>query len=83
MYMHHRLLGISPFFEPSDSTAATLSAELPDIYGKNVLYPTSSIAKNVMQLGLEKRGFSVKRLNTYETVDATWSDADLTGNLNV
>ena len=71
------LSGITPFFEPSDSTAATLSAELPDTYGKNVLYPTSAIAESVMQNGLEKRGFTVTRLNTYETVEAIWSNDNI------
>ena len=69
--------GIIPFFEPSDSTAKTLSAELPDTHGKNVLYPTSAIAENVMQSGLEERGFVVTRLNTYDTVEATWSEEEL------
>ena len=69
--------GITPFFEPSDSTAATLSSELPTTYGKKVLYPTSSIAEDVMQNNLEKRGFSVTRLNTYETVEALWSDQEI------
>ena len=65
--------GITPFFEPSDSTAATLSLELPHTHGINVLYPTSTIAENTMQNGLEKRGFVVTRLNTYETIEATWN----------
>ena len=71
--------GITPFFEPSDATALTLSAELPDSFGKRVLYPTSAIADNTMQKGLEQRGFQVTRLNTYETVEASWSDFDIKG----
>ena len=51
--------GLIPFFEPSDSTAKTLAAEMPDIRGKNVLYPSSAIAENTLVEGLEARGFMV------------------------
>ena len=71
--------GLHPFFEPSDATAATLSAELPESHGKKVLYPTSAIAENTMQVGLESRGFQVTRLNTYNTIDARWTDQECTG----
>lgn len=57
--------------------AETLAKELPLDYGRKVLYPTSSIAENVLQLGLEARGFEVTRLNTYETVEAEWSPKNL------
>lgn len=66
--------GIKPVFEPSDFTAITLAAELPDKYGLRVLYPTSSIAEDTLQFGLQKRGFQVTRLNTYETVPSIWSN---------
>jgi uroporphyrinogen-III synthase len=69
--------GIKPLFEPSDSTAAAFAAELPIELGPNILYPTSSIAENTMQQGLEDRGFKVKRLNTYETIEASWSAENL------
>ena len=51
--------GLIPFFEPSDSTAKTLAAEMPEIRGKNVLYPSSAIAENTLVEGLEARGFMV------------------------
>ena len=51
--------GLIPFFEPSDSTAKTLAAEMPDTHGKNVLYPSSAIAENTLVEGLEERGFVV------------------------
>jgi uroporphyrinogen-III synthase len=69
--------GIQPCFEPSDSTAETFSKELPSTLGKRILYPTSSLAENTMQRGLESRGFQVTRLNTYETVEAAWSSEEL------
>lgn len=75
--------GITPFFEPSDSTAETFALELPQTHGMKVLYPTSAIAENIMQNGLEKRGFTVTRLNTYETVEATWDAESLAGSLKM
>ena len=54
-----RARGLIPLFEPSDSTALTLAAELPSDLGKTVLYPSSAIAENTLVEGLEKRGFQV------------------------
>lgn len=54
--------GITPSFEPSDSTADTLANELPLTMGPVVLYPASAIAENKLQDGLEKRGFKVYTL---------------------
>ena len=51
--------GLIPVFEPSDSTARTLAAELPLSLGSTVLYPSSAIAENTLSEGLEKRGFVV------------------------
>lgn len=65
--------GLTPIFEPSDSTGETLAAELPLEYGKKVLYPSSALAENTLASGLENRGFQVTRLNTYCTVPAIWS----------
>mmetsp|Transcript_31382 Transcript_31382/g.46365 ORF Transcript_31382/g.46365 Transcript_31382/m.46365 type:complete len:133 (+) Transcript_31382:251-649(+) len=39
----------------------------------SVLYPASQKAKNTLQDGLEARGFTVTRLNTYDTIPATWN----------
>ena len=38
-----------------------------------VFYPASAKAQDTLQNGLEDRGFSVLRLNTYDTVPASWS----------
>ena len=57
--------GLIPLFEPSDSTALTLAAELPLDLGKTVLYPSSAIAENTLVEGLEKRGFQVRLLLDY------------------
>ena len=54
-----RAAGLTPLFEPSDSTALTLAAELPTSLGETVLYPSSAIAENTLVEGLEKRGFKV------------------------
>lgn len=69
--------GIQPVFEPSEFTAETLTRELPLELGRTILYPSSSLAENTLQSGLESRGFVVTRLNTYETVPSTWTDAEL------
>lgn len=61
-------------FQPSDATAETLAKELPMDWGTKILYPTSSIAEKTLQSGLESRGFHVKRLNTYTTGPAVWTN---------
>lgn len=65
--------GLQINFQPSDATAETLAKELPMNLGKKILYPTSSIAENTLQGGLESRGFQVRRLNTYTTGPAVWT----------
>ena len=65
--------GLSPAFTPSDFNAETLARELPQSLGNSILYPTSAIAENTLQAGLEQRGFRVRRLNTYSTVPAKWT----------
>ncbi|EJK58843.1 hypothetical protein THAOC_20998 [Thalassiosira oceanica] len=76
-------LGIDVGFVPSKATAATLVQELP--FSQNsqdegrsttLLYPASAKAANTLQDGLEGRGFKVDRLNTYDTVTATWTGAE-------
>lgn len=66
--------GIKSVFTPSDFNAETLAKELPVEVGKTILYPTSAIAENTLQNGLESRGFQVTRINTYSTVPATWTE---------
>lgn len=72
--------GIDVAFVPSKATAATLVKELPTLAeatneGRptSLLYPASAKAKKTLQSGLEERGFIVSRLNTYDTVTASWS----------
>jgi uroporphyrinogen-III synthase len=70
--------GIEVVFTPSKATAETLAAEL-DLKngpGTTLLYPASTRAKQTLQNGLEERGFSVTRLNTYDTVTANWSSEE-------
>ena len=68
------LEGLIPVFEPSQATAETLAAELSLDLGTSVLYPSSSLAENTLQDTLTLRGFTVKRLKTYETIPFIWTD---------
>lgn len=76
-------------FVPSKATAETLAQELAPVVVTNagktgdgtkrtteVLYPASARAQTALQDGLEARGegFVVTRLNTYDTVTATWTE---------
>lgn len=62
-------------FVPSKATAETLAQELEfKGEGTSLLYPASAKARDTLQSGLEARGFIVKRLNTYDTVTAEWSE---------
>lgn len=72
--------GIDVAFVPSKATAATLVKELPlsdaavqEGRPTTLLYPASAKAQDTLQNGLEERGFTVTRLNTYDTVPASWS----------
>lgn len=76
--------GIDTSFVPSKATAATLVVELPpsdDAVDENrpttVLYPASMKAQETLQDGLNERGFEVLRLNTYDTVPASWGTDQL------
>lgn len=77
--------GVDVGFVPSKATAETLVNELPlsDSAGNEgrsttLLYPASAKAQDTLQNGLEGRGFSVTRLNTYDTVAASWTEEQLT-----
>jgi uroporphyrinogen-III synthase len=71
--------GIPVAFCPTKATAKVLVQELP-LKNKQadtspaVLYPASARAETTLQDGLTERGFAVTRLNTYDTVTATWTD---------
>eukprot|EP00531_Pseudo-nitzschia_arenysensis_P002435 CAMPEP_0116129370 /NCGR_PEP_ID=MMETSP0329-20121206/7889_1 /TAXON_ID=697910 /ORGANISM="Pseudo-nitzschia arenysensis, Strain B593" /LENGTH=305 /DNA_ID=CAMNT_0003623635 /DNA_START=91 /DNA_END=1008 /DNA_ORIENTATION=- len=69
--------GISVAFVPSKATAATLAKELELTEGgkpTSVLYPASAKAKKTLQNDLAARGFDVTRIDTYDTVTATWAE---------
>lgn len=69
-------LGIAVDFCPSKATAATLVTELPAKRDTTtLLYPASAKAATTLEDGLSGRGFAVTRLNTYDTVNATWNDS--------
>jgi uroporphyrinogen-III synthase len=70
-------LGIPVAFCPSKATASTLVTELPSKGAvTTVLYPASAKAATTLQEGLSARGFAVTRLDTYDTVTATWSEEE-------
>lgn len=64
--------GISVAFTPSKATGETLVQELPPSFTR-IVYPTSQKAPETVQEGLELRGCSVKRYNTYDTLPAVWT----------
>jgi len=72
--------GIDVAFVPSKATAATLVKEMPpskmavdEGRATTVFYPASAKAQDTLQSGLEERGFNVLRLDTYDTVPASWN----------
>jgi uroporphyrinogen-III synthase len=70
--------GIPVSFIPSKAMAKTLVVELEKKTNNNndvcrVLYPASAQAKPTLQEGLERRGFQVVRLNTYDTITNTFN----------
>eukprot|EP00536_Pseudo-nitzschia_multiseries_P010385 jgi/Psemu1/203132/e_gw1.315.7.1 len=73
-------------FVPSKATAATLAKELEPVHETqktSVLYPASAKAKKTLENDLAARGFAVTRLNTYDTVTATWADEQKETSSNV
>ena len=72
-------------FVPSKATAATLAVELDLVSGEGttVLYPASARAQKTLEDGLSSRGFAVTRLNTYDTVTATWTEEQQETSKNV
>lgn len=68
-------LGLEPVFVPSKATGKVLAQELPGpAESGRVLYPASAKAAKDVEDGLSARGFQVVRLNTYDTVSASWTD---------
>lgn len=81
-----RARGVTPVFTPSKATGETLAAEIPlppsaggaggdGEQRRRVLYPASAKAQKTVETGLRARGFDVRRLNTYDTVPASWDEA--------
>lgn len=71
--------GIDVAFCPSKATAEVLVQELPmpsSAAEPRVLYPASVRAQTTLQDGLTNRGFTVVRLNTYDTVTAHWNEQE-------
>ena len=67
--------GIPVAFCPSKATAKVLVQELPTISeSTTLLYPASAKAAETLRDGLTERGFAVTRLDTYDTVTATWTE---------
>ena len=77
-----RSAGVAPDFEASDMSANGLARELPPNFGKNILFPTSTIASPYLEKALSDRGFLVERLNVYDTVPSQWTDLEHKNALN-
>lgn len=62
-----------------DGTAASAGEAREDVGPPlerrcRVLYPASAKAQKTLETGLQVRGFDVRRLNTYDTVPASWNE---------
>lgn len=67
---------IDAVFSPSTAYASSLVAELPGSEGSKILYPASCRAPGSVAEGLEERGFTVLRLNTYDTITSRWGGTE-------
>ena len=67
--------GLEVDFQPSKATGRILVHEMPQPSGdgEKILYPASAKASNDIVDGLTKRGYIVKRINTYSTETAEWT----------
>ena len=78
-------IGLYSVFSPSKALGSVLGDELPfqnnnikrdhqtsKTESCHVLYPTSAKALGTIEKKLKARNFNVKRLNTYNTIPATW-----------
>jgi uroporphyrinogen-III synthase len=64
-------------FVPSKATGKCLAAELPPPPdGAAVLYPASARAGDQIEAGLAARQIATRRIDTYTTVPAAWTEAD-------
>ncbi|EOD23594.1 hypothetical protein EMIHUDRAFT_54867, partial [Emiliania huxleyi CCMP1516] len=78
-------LGLRSAFTPTKATGRALAEELPLDHGDSgggdgappaVLYPCSALAADTVCAGLERRGFGVRRIDTYTTVAAEWGPSE-------
>lgn len=69
--------GISVSFTPTKATAKNLVKEIDVGSNSRILYPASARAAPTIVDGLTERGALVIRLDTYDTVPASWSDHEL------
>lgn len=74
---HPETFALDKQFIPSKANAATLVKELPCDQGSLVLYPASKKAATTLEEGLEARGATVVRLNTYSTETVESLDLEL------
>mmetsp|Transcript_26764 Transcript_26764/g.58348 ORF Transcript_26764/g.58348 Transcript_26764/m.58348 type:complete len:299 (-) Transcript_26764:461-1357(-) len=65
--------GMKPDFVATKATGKVMGAELPKVPGgdNRVLFPASAKASEDLQTSLEASGYSVVRLNTYNTIGVT------------
>ncbi len=64
-------LGVRVDHIPPKHVAESLLATLPISAGERVLYPTSDIARGVLEKGLREKGVSVQRVTAYRTEPVT------------
>ncbi|GKY95454.1 hypothetical protein MPSEU_000507000 [Mayamaea pseudoterrestris] len=70
--------GIPVAFTPSKATAVFLAKEIPASTTSDttrILYPASVRAADTLMNGLTARNMQVTRLNTYDTIQAKWTDS--------
>ncbi len=60
-------LGVRVDFVPPKHVAESLLETLPISAGERVLYPTSNIARDVLEKGLREKGVSAQRVTAYRT----------------
>lgn len=70
--------GVPVEFVPRKATGRALAEEMPPAReGEAVLYPASALASGDVVTGLERKGYAVKRLDTYSTAPAEWDERQL------
>lgn len=67
-------LGYRTNFVPIQFTAEVLAANLPNVEGKNILIPASSLSKNDYLKALENRGAKPRQIVLYENLKSDLSE---------